>query len=330
MRHRRFYFSRFVAPLAFLAASIVTLRAGEIELFYTDFEHHPNGDDMLVGIDNWIGNSVGTGSHGIDDGLIPALGKVAFIGFSQPSATFVSVMRRVDFNPLANAAPKVRFECFLGIEDSTNGMRDSFFITVRNIAGQALANLRFINSNASQTLSVARLNGAGQQFPTTTTLFRGQLYFFSAIIDFAGNRWSTYLDGIPIFTDEVFHGGARSLDLGSVAAEWQLGTQLTANYGNNFMIFDEWTITAIEAGTVPFVIDRIERAPSGMRKITWIAEPRFSYQLEYSNNLVLWKNDLPGSFVPGVSVRTELTFEDTSVFEEGIPRYYRVRRVFQP
>ena len=96
------------------------------------------------------------------------------------------------------------------------------------------------------------------------------------------------------------------------------------------MIFDDWTITAIEAGTDPFVVKELNRLPNGTRMITWIAEPKFTYQVEYSDNLVMWKNDLPGSFISGVASQTDQTYTDTSVLPDGAPRYYRVRRVFQP
>ncbi|MEZ5328643.1 MAG: HYR domain-containing protein [Verrucomicrobiales bacterium] len=61
-------------------------------------------------------------------------------------------------------------------------------------------------------------------------------------INFANNTWTARLDGVPVFLDQPFNATDASLDLGSIAAEWEILTP--GQPGNNWMLFDEWTVTA--------------------------------------------------------------------------------------
>ena len=109
-------------------------RSAERELYFTDFEDAPTGDNELVGYDDWNGTSNNSGSHGIEGAAVEGLGKSAFIGYNSPGRTTdtVYVLRSINHNATTSGEPFVRLEAAVGVNDSenpsTNPNRDSFFL----------------------------------------------------------------------------------------------------------------------------------------------------------------------------------------------------------
>ncbi len=297
------------------------------ELYFTDFDSFTAGNDQWVGTDGWLGISTGVGAHGIDDGIVPALGKTAFIGFNQPSSTFVTVLRPINYDPLANGTPKIRFESFLGIEDSTNGRRDSFFVSFYNIAGAFLASIRFANEDAS--FGIWRLDGTTQT-DTAVDFINGELHLLFAEIDFSTNTWSADLDGIPLFTNATFNATGQTLNFGSAAAEWQLASAGVAGYGDNWMLVADWSIRSVSPGENPFRIREIDLNASNQPVLQWLGECGFNYQFYYSDDgMLTWKSDLPGSVFSGILVDGVLSYTDETA---PVPsqRQFRVVRSEAP
>ena len=50
-------------------------------------------------------------------------------------------------------------------------------------------------------------------------------------------------------------------------------------------------------GENPFKIRSIIRQPNGKNTISWKMQPGFNYQLQYSDDLISWKSNLPGSLL---------------------------------
>ena len=313
----------FRVVLCWLAA-LPALRAEY--LYSTNFESFTVGPDQWIDTQGWIGNSPGDGVHGIDQDLLPTLGKTAYLGFDEPSETFVSVATPLNYNPGAQGAVEVYVESLLGIEDSTNGKHDNFYLSFYNCSGAYLASLLF--SNHPSTYGIWRLDGL-EQFDTTIDFITGELPLISMNIDHAANTWSAAMDGIPLFTDATFSATARTLDVGPVAYEWQLtGTQPT-EFGDNWLLVADLIVIAVPPGEGPFVTDTVGLDESGQPILTFTGEPGWNYQVEYSDDGTVWLKNLPGSFTTGIAETTQIEFTDLTP-EAPIGRYYRVVRSVTP
>ncbi len=312
-----------IAGIALVIAALIPARAQQGATVYaTDFNSFPLGDDTVVGTDGWNGNNTGLGVHGTD-AFITGLGRSVFLGGVRPATTFTTLFRTVNFDAVEDGTPVVVIDAAIGIQDSTNGRRDSFFLSVYNISGQFLGALEFDNTPLG--FGLWRSDGVSS-FDTGEAFVRNELMLVTARIDLAANTWSVFIDdNPPIFEDAPFNASGQALDLGSVAFEWKLAAALPGGFGDNFMLFDDLGIRAFPAEDPrAFTITSITRAsPSTGATITWLAEPGFSYQVEYSSDLSSWLTDLPDSSHQAPASTTSYTFTDPA---PANARFYRVVR----
>jgi len=315
------------ALLPVLAALLFSAgRVAATDLYYTDFENFTVGDDQWAGTDGWLGNNKGFGVHGIDYEIVPGLGKTAFLGFRQPASTFVAVLRPINVDPLTDGKPIVEFETLMGVQDSTNGHRDSFFFSFYNTNGNFLASVRF--SNEPLTFGIWRLDGTSQ-YDTGVTFARNELHLLFSRIDFSSNSWSADLDGIPLFTNSVFNASGRSRTFGSVSAEWQLASSSTTNHGDNWLLVADWSVRALPQGAAFFNIQSLGVDAAASPTLSWNGEAGFDYQVEYLDALPTWQTNLPGSLFPSLPAASELFYTDLTL---PLPtnRWYRVVRRVAP
>ena len=213
--------------LAVMLAGLAATPSPAELLYSTDFEAFTIGPDHWVGTEGWLGNSTGVGAHGIDHDQVVALGKTAYLGFNQPTDTLVSVYKRLDHDPVARQTARIQIDTLLGIEDSTNGHRDSFFISIYNIDGWFLGAVRFANEIPS--FGVWRLDGPNQ-YDTGVEFIHGELHLLFIEIDLQNNLWRADLDGIPLFAGRQFTATGQARNLGvarrRVAARRPLHRQL--------------------------------------------------------------------------------------------------------
>jgi hypothetical protein len=295
------------AGIAFLLSAVT---GAALELYSTDFENFTVGADKWVGTEGWLGNSKGVGVHGIDYEIVPGLGKTAYLGFKQPSSTFVAVMRPINYNPIAASRPIIEFETLMGIQDSSNGYRDSFFFSFYNTNGSFLASIRF--SNEPLTFGIWRLDGSSSQHDTGVQFVRNDLHLLYAQIDFSTGRWSADLDGISLFTNSVFNSTGRPLTLGSVSAEWQLSSSTTTNHGDNWMLVADASVRALPKGESPVRIRSVQMNSAGHPSLSWNGEEGFGYRVEYLDAMRSWQTNLPSATYTSTPSAGPITYTDTS------------------
>lgn len=298
-------------------------------LYRTDFETFASGNDKWVGTDGWIGNCTGLGVHGIDQDVIPGggMGKTAFIGFSQPSATLAFVAKPIHYSPQPGDLPMVRVETLVGIQDSVaKAARDSFFVSIYNSAGGYLAGIRFDNRTA--TYGIWRADGANADHDTGMIFYRGELHLLSLEIHLPTNRWSAELDGIPLFANAPFTATTRPVAFGFLAYEWQLGAATAAGYGDNWMMVADTVVRSVPLAIEPFRLTAFTRSAAGAT-LAWPGQKGFDYQIEYSRDLVTWYRDLPGAVFAGLTADQPLTFHDPAA-AGAAGRFYRVGRSESP
>jgi len=291
-----------------------------LTLYFTEFEEFTAGPDQWAGAQGWQGSSVGLGVHGIDQDIIPALGKTAYLGFNRPDSTFVTVFRPVLYDPATNGVPVVEFESLMGIEDSTNSFRDSFFFTFYNNGGDVLAAIRFDNDDL--TFGIWRFDGV-QEFDTGWDFVRSELHLLVATMDLSNNVWTAELDGVPLFTNAVFNASGQTGTLGFVAAEWQLTSASTNNHGNNWMLVADWAVRAVPDQDAPFSIMEAGLDLDGSPLFVWPGSFGFDYEVEYSDDLDTWQSGLPDGVFENILEDAPLTFTGDA---ESSNRSYRIHR----
>lgn len=318
-----------IAVIIFLYAAT----AGGVTIYETDFEGFPVGSNQWAGTDGWQSNDTSSGAQGIVENFVTELplGKTAYLGYNPPNKAFTTVFRKVDYDPVIAQVPVVGFDSFLGIQDSTNGRRDRFYISFYNIDGSFLASICFDNTLER----VFREDGVGR-FATGVPFVRGnQLLGFVSLqllevrIDLAANTWSATLDGIPLFAEAQFTATGATTSLGSVAAEWEVvNVAPTLEAGDNWLFVADWYVRSYPVGTVPFHIDSISRNTTGQITLIWQGQAGFDYQVLYSADGIAWHADLQNSAFMNVSSDGLISFSDQNP-PPGI-RLYRVRRVPTP
>jgi len=313
--------------------ALAPVNAEQREIYFTDFEDARAGDDELAGYDGWNGNPKGRGSHGIDAAAAPGLGQSAFIGYASPGGNTNSavVLRPIPHDPVSSGEPIIRLVAAIGLNDSDNNSpfgnepeRNSFFITFFNSAGTTLASLNY--NNTEDAFGLWRDDGINTH-DTGEEFIRNEVQVLVAEVDFANNTWSVDLGGFQIFRDQQFTDKSGvDLDLGGTAISWQRGAG--NSWGNNWMLFDDWAVYADTSKlTIPaenFGINSITQDAGDNIRIQWQAQPGFRYQVEYSDDMINWKADLPNSLIEE-PVETETAYTDTNT-NESPARGYRITR----
>ena len=223
-----------------LAFSSLTSWAREI--YRTTFDEFASGPNQLAGQNGWRATGGSDGAQGIDENILPGLGKSGFIGFGRPASGFVSVFRSITEELSGFDSQVVEFNTLLGIEDSTNGARDNFYIAVYNADNHLLGAVNFDNTQAN--LGIWRFDGASA-VATGASFVSGNVHELYMKMDLINNSWSASLDGLPLFSDAPLNATGQRLQLGSFAAEWEIADP--GNPGNNWMLFDEWSINVPDA-----------------------------------------------------------------------------------
>ena len=298
-------------------------------LYETDFESFPVGDNQWNGQDGWFSNTEAAsgGIQGIDSGLVVGLGKTAFIGSKRPTTTFNFVSREIGHDPAETNSASVEIETLIGFEDSTNGRYDSFFVTIYNHSQEFLAALQF--SNQRSAFGIFYDNGITVKDSNFDYVF-GELYLLTLEIDFQNNRIDARLDGIPLFEEsEVpFTETGRSRNFGFLSYEWLISSSDPALYGNNWMLVAETKVTATPQGVETPMIAEFNQTSAGS-SLSFLGEPGWTYQVQYSDGLNTWKDDLPSSTFVNPDSAKMLTFTDSSSAPSAL-RFYRVQRTVTP
>ena len=231
------------------------------------------------------------------------------------------------YRPLTEGASParevVRFDVLFGITASTEGGDDLFQFAFFNANDDFLAALVLdttIDDYGIWTDDGTDIVHTGEDFLTDF------VHALSLEIDLTSNTWSGTLDNIPIFDDLPFTTYDGDLDVGGVAAEWELSD--ADDPGDNWLLFDDWSLVAtesVETGRDEFHIADIRIGEAGSRIIVWQGTEGSTYQIEYSADGMEWFRDLPGSAITAEGSVTPLTFSDTSL-PSGGSRLYRVVR----
>ncbi|MEN8693275.1 MAG: hypothetical protein ABF334_00540, partial [Akkermansiaceae bacterium] len=162
------------------------------------------------------------------------------------------------------------------------------------------------------------------QFDTQVNFIHEELYDLFICIDLNANTWSADLSGLPLFSNETFTSSVSGSDinLGIVGYEWQLSSPLTLSYGNNFLLVGDLRVTSVNNDVTP--VDLLLSINENAEPVLeWEGKGGFTYQVEYCDDLLNWKDDLPNSVLtPGLSSGSIIFTDVTS--PPLTKRFYRV------
>ena len=317
--------------LSLVAAVCLLLQSPAVaagaNLYSTGFEPAEGFDINLPLADQagWIG--VGTDSHleyrgnGIVTNFIEGNGQHAYIGYSPLTGTndTLNIWRPLNYDPIAAGTRVVRFSVSMAIFDSTNRVYDCFRWSVYNNAGggQRLFSIDFDNS----TLEINYLLDSGDFVPTGFTFTPGGEYDLEVTMNFADNRWSAMLNGVLFVSAKPITTIAAALTLGDIDAVWVYGPYANAP-GNDFMVFDNYRVTAEAAAPLPFQLEGFGRDANGDFSLRLTGEPGRQYAIDVTIDFADWSALQTNS----VGANGTFDFVDTTAVKYS-RSFYRARLV---
>jgi hypothetical protein len=306
--------------LWFLLAVVFLLpaRLGAATVLYsTGFEatqgYNPKFE--LIGQQGWVSDTTTlSGGNGLLTNFMGS--QAAYVGLFplNPPTNYLAVWPPLNYSPLATGMPVVKFSATIAIVDSTNGFRDDFFWSVYNSQGNNLFTVDFWNNDLGIYYA---LDGTNSLVFTGATFTNDVAYTLGITMDFARNRWSATLDGAPLVNDQLITTTNAPLNLGDIDALWVIGD--AANPGDNFMIFDNYRVTA-EAEPAAS-LSTFGRTANGQFLLRLNGPSGARYAIDASADLRLWSALKTNTVTDGA-----FDYVDTSAAGFA-KRYYRARLV---
>jgi hypothetical protein len=275
--------------LAFSLANLLPARAASAEpqiIYYSGFEESEGFESnvTLIGQDNWIG--FGSGGNGILTNSFSGEGQSAYIGFAPPEGTSdaFNVLRPLKLAPIATNQTLVTFAVLMQIVDSTNNEFDDFRWSVYNTNEARLFTIDF--DNASHDISYGLDDNKG--FVRTGSAFDTDGFYELVIqMNFARNLWSASLNGSVIVNSKPITTRGAALNLADIDAVWSI--HKPAAPGNNYMIFDDYIVTAEGTASIPPVLEQLGFSSNRMFQLRIYGEQGLNYLIDASSDLRQWQ-----------------------------------------
>lgn len=297
--------------------------ATERILFETGFEQFEGYDPDfdLAGQNGWVG--LGSGGNGILAGPIEGFqGQVAYVGFNPPQGTndLLNLFRPVALVPVGNNLPLITFKVSVQFFDSTTSAPffDDFRWSAYNTREERLFTIDF--DNDAQQINYILDDGKG--FRTTGWTFApNEPYDLTITLNFARNLWTADINGAVIVNAQPISTRGSKLDLNEIDAVWAVRTP--GKPGDNFMIFDDYKLTALPIDEIPPTLELIGQLTSGPTLIRVLGEPGVRYILERTSDFIHWTEAASGRATAPDGL---LELQDSTALRSN-QRFYRARSV---
>jgi hypothetical protein len=261
------------------AATVIYATGFEVE------EGYSAADELLPlrGQMGWIGE--GSGGNGLVTNFFEGFGQQAFVGFAPPAPKddLLNIWRPVIYQPPGPGQPVVKFSVLMQVVDSTNGQYDDFRWSVYNTAGSRLFTLDFDNSRAE--VNYALDDSAGYK-SSGFSFSNDAIYLLEVFMDFWNNNWLAILNGQVVVDAQPITTVNALLDLSDVDAVWAIRRQGWP--GDNYLLFDDYWLTAEATTSIPPVLEVIGRRADGQFELLLHGERGLKYAIDVSTDLVTW------------------------------------------
>jgi len=289
-----------------------------VVVYSTGFERDEGFDPALplIGQSSWVGS--GSGGNGILTNSFTRSGQAAYIGFAAPEGRdeFLNVWRPLSPAPISSNQTLVTFSVLMHLVDSNNNQFDDFRWSVYNTNEARLFTVNF--DNVSRDIFYALDDTKG--FISTGLGFDNAGYYELVIkMNFARNLWSAALNGSIIINSKPITTKGAALNLGDIDAVWAI--HQVGSPGNNYMIFDDYLVTAEATPSIPPVIEQLGFSTNGRFQLRLYGEQGLTYLIEASIDLRQWQS------IGEVTAPTGgiLDFQDTAATRSS-SRFYRARQ----
>ncbi len=278
-----------------ISGNIAFSQTSSILIYKTGFEYEEGFDPQisLIGQRGWTGEGSGWNGFIADELYFPGFGQQAYIGYSNffPISQSSVVWKPLNYQVLTNY-PVIKFSVIFQVKDSTNQRYDDFRWNVYNINTQRLFSLDFDNETLRINYS---LDTPGDFFFTGYTFSNDGLYELVIAMNFSRNKWIATINNVPIVEPLPMTTHGYSLNLGDIDAAWVLHN--TSVPGDNYMVFDEFTVTAEQIVYPPklSIVNILSNEPP---KLIIFGEPATRCVIQKSTNLIHWVDVSTNYFVP--------------------------------
>ena len=313
--------TRFCALLLPGLLGLATLGyAAPVLLYSTQFEAAEGfvSGENLYGQNGWTNS--GSGGNGLTDwNAIYGYEQSGFIGFSPPTSNGLYLWRPINHTP--SNLPLVTVEFDMSLTDSTTTNRDEFRWSVYNMDSDRLFSLVFDVRDLDIYAGVGiyqLLDNEAFKY-TGWEIFTNDVYSVKMQMNFAANQWSAWVGGVQVVTNELITTLNAPRTFGDVDAVWLPG--YASGPGDNFMVFDDLTITADVAQPPIATLEPPLPIGGGQYLIRVHGDEGMKVAVEASTNLTNWL-----SLKTNVVTGGYFDFLDTT--SVGLPRrFYRARFV---
>ncbi len=290
----------------------------ERTVYYTGFESEQDYDVefTLIDQDGWLGE--GNGGNGLMDNYFEDMGQQAYIGYWPPEEAaepFTSLWRPVD--GIGPEETRITVTMLMMIVDSTNDRRDDFRWTLYNDNVRRLMTLDFDN----ETRNINYALDDDIFLPTEYGFEHEAVYELKFVMDFASNSWTVSVGEEVLVDSKKLTTTGAALTFGDLGPSWIIRNPEAP--GDNYMVFDEYRITAEIRDEIPETPPTLEWAGSlinGRAKLRLGGNATTNYTVEASDDLKKWTSI--------ETTKLEDTWKEVLIDTRGhTQRFYRARAV---
>lgn len=286
-------------------------------LYQTGFERTEGYDPefTLAEQQGWV--SEGTGGNGLLVDVFAGMGQQAYIGYHPPTDTndFTSVWKPLNITNLPPGQSIVRFSVVMQLVQSTGGGDDDFRWSVYSAAGNRLFSIDFETS----TRNISYISSDGQYHATGLRFDFEGVYDLVIWLNFERNIWTALLNDRVIANAVEISPSAADRTLGDVDAVWFIRN--ITGIGNNYMLFDDYRISAETVAAIPAVLEPLAINPAGHFTFFVHAEPGRTYSVDVTTDFQEW-------FSLGTFENPQGTFQFEDTTSKGETRsFYRLRQL---
>ncbi len=290
----------------------------ERTVYYTGFESEQDYDVefTLIDQDGWLGE--GNGGNGLMDNYFEDMGQQAYIGYWPPEEAaepFTSLWRPVD--GIGPEETRITVTMLMMIVDSTNDRRDDFRWTLYNDNVRRLMTLDFDN----ETRNINYALDDDIFLPTEYGFEHEAVYELKFVMDFASNSWTVSVGEEVLVDSKKLTTTGAALTFGDLGPSWIIRNPEAP--GDNYMVFDEYRITAEIRDEIPETPPTLEWAGSlinGRAKLRLGGNATTNYTVEASDDLKNWTSI--------ETTKLEDTWKEVLIDTRGhTQRFYRARAV---
>lgn len=264
------------------------------ETGFEPFEGFAVNEDLL-GQGGWVGealdlsgNAAPAGGNGVlADPVSGFSGQYAYIGFDAPEKTAdFNLWRPATLVPAEPPLPLIRFRVSFQIEDSTPTAPryDDFRWSIYSAEGHRFLSLDFDNELREVNYILDESNPAIRF--TGFTFDNSVPYDLEIDLNLQRNLWTARINGMVIVHAQPITSVGARLTFGDADAVWVI--REPGNPGDNYMIFDDYRISAEPLSDIPPTLEPVGMLNTGAFLVRILGEPGVSYRLEGTVDFQSW------------------------------------------